>query len=176
MSLLLYEELHNVHTSFWYQQPLTTCIFFVKLQCGCNFLSVIVTERRTSLKKTQLIHINTVQTFVNKRFRTIIDLTLAAQDRRWLRFNLKTTTGCTNPRGTRVRWPATPAGPLDTKQIVTQAKELTANILNSCNSACPLTDSTPRQGQHWWGPELERLRRRVRRPVNRAMNKSAYEN
>ncbi|XP_026328947.1 uncharacterized protein LOC113236935 [Hyposmocoma kahamanoa] len=109
-------------------------------------------------------------------------------DHRWIRFTLQTATKehqpKRNPRKTdrkiyiqklnqNLRGPVKAERLLDTTQIETQVRELTINILNSYNSACPLTNSAPRQGQHWWGPELERLRRKVKRRFNRAMNTCA---
>ncbi|XP_026316721.1 uncharacterized protein LOC113227862 [Hyposmocoma kahamanoa] len=156
----------------------------------------------------QILNKGTTPTFVNKRSRTIIDLTLASDgaanlvhdwhvseeaslsDHRWIRFNLETVIKVQqpkrNPRKTdrkiytdklhqSLEKPVAPGRLLDTAQIEIQVKELTSNILKSYNSACPLSDPAPRQGHQWWGPELERLRRRVRRHFNRAMNTCADE-
>ncbi|XP_026332152.1 uncharacterized protein LOC113239381 [Hyposmocoma kahamanoa] len=150
----------------------------------------------------QILNKGTVPTFVNKRCRTIIDLTLASEgavnlvqdlhvseeasfsDHRWIRFNLETTIKeqqpKRNPRKTdrkiyidklhqSLGEPVAPGRLLDTAQIETQVTELTSNILSSYNSACPLSESAPRQGQHWWGPELERLRRRYVNIKSRAV-------
>ena len=144
-------------------------------------------------------------TFVTRRSRTIIDLTLATEtaanhvsnwhvsqeascsDHRWIRFDLQVSlandTPHRNPRKTDQ--PLYRAGLVDrlgssgipdklagSQHIEQHVKVLTNSIMDSYHSACPLTFPATGgpKGQNWWGPELERLRKKVRRLLNRAMN------
>ncbi|XP_063362820.1 uncharacterized protein LOC134651652 [Cydia amplana] len=147
-------------------------------------------------------------TFVNKRCRTIIDLTLASEevselvmgwhvsqeascsDHRWIRFNLlassDTPTARRNPRKTdRASYRKALGESLDLlpprddlrepAQIEQQVNILTDTLIDSYHKACPLKPParTAITGHQWWGPELERLRRKTRKLFNRAMNTTA---
>ncbi|XP_047990715.1 uncharacterized protein LOC125229817 [Leguminivora glycinivorella] len=146
-------------------------------------------------------------TFVNKRSRTIIDLTLATEeaskfiagwhvskemscsDHRWIRFDIQVETITTvprrNPRKTNrelytLRLSTALAQQGDTHKIEgtavieEQVSIFTNTILECYHQTCPL--STPpatkrnKNKNNWWGPELERLRGKMRRQYNRAMN------
>lgn len=148
-------------------------------------------------------------TFVNRRSRTIIDLTLATEaasrsisdwhvsseascsDHRWIRFDVQVNAvppiPKRNPRKTDRAGYTTrldklldeqicPDRLLGTGQIEIQVDMLTNMIIDSYHTACPLP--TPpeiniNKKTGWWGPELERLRKKVRRLLNRAMNTCA---
>ncbi|KAG7309924.1 hypothetical protein JYU34_004438 [Plutella xylostella] len=56
-----------------------------------------------------------------------------------------------------------------TAAIETNVLSLTTCITTSYEQACPLTSPPTRpRTSHWWGPELERLRRKIRKLFNRA--------
>ncbi|KAI5643674.1 hypothetical protein NE865_04265 [Phthorimaea operculella] len=122
-------------------------------------------------------------TFVTKRCKTIIDLTLATNkardhikdwhvsteascsDHRWIRFkiqvNIPPIPPSRNPRKT------------DTAKYKKLLDQRLAGFLLQ-RETCPLTTTADRPpgDNKWWGPELERLRGKVRKCLNRAMNTS----
>ena len=63
---------------------------------------------------------------------------------------------------------------MNCNDIDTQVSGLTQSMLDSYKTACPETipPNTPGK-QPWWGAELERKRRKVRKALNRAMNTCA---
>lgn len=155
-----------------------------------------------------IINTGSTPTFVNRRSKTIIDLTLATEetskhisnwhvsselscsDHRWIRFDIQVNTLAAvpkrNPRKTdRVQYAVhigqtlqQAEGPpviMGTAEIEKQVRVLTDTIMDCYHQTCPL--STPPTGSgnkaNWWGPELERLRSKMRKQLNRAMNTGA---
>ncbi|RVE41603.1 hypothetical protein evm_013751 [Chilo suppressalis] len=151
-----------------------------------------------------IINTGSEPTFVTRRGRSIIDLTLASRraadlisdwhvspeascsDHRWIRFNIAVQRVTQPPRRipsktnrSQYRRQVTrslrhlQSGSLDeTYKIDETAEELTRVIISSYQTACPLSTPSSNSGasQSWWGPELEKLRKKVRRLFNRAMN------
>ena len=171
----------------------------------CNNRGLALVEY---LFTTNLVLLNTGSepTFVTRRSRTVIDLTLATEkvrhlvagwhvsdeascsDHRWIRYDIQVDIPPTPPRrnprktdkaryrrelGNRLSSITIPARLEDTEQINTYVKSITDILLQCYQAACPLT-SPPEHppGDRWWGPELQRLRKRVRRLLNWAMNTS----
>ncbi|RVE51293.1 hypothetical protein evm_004097 [Chilo suppressalis] len=151
-----------------------------------------------------ILNIGSAPTFVTRRARTIIDLTLATRmganlvsdwkvsmeascsDHRWITFKLAIQTVIPTPRRiprktNKKQYTLQVTQSLqrmqlrdyeDTETIDKTTEELTEAIMSGYRNACPL--STPRTNpsnkNSWWGPELARLRKKVRRLFNRAMN------
>lgn len=149
-----------------------------------------------------LLNTGTEPTFVTRRFRTIIDLTLATgsaaelisdwhvsteascSDHRWIRFNIAVPVTMQSPK----RIPKKTNQKLytnlanrslrlvkadkfeDQAAIEKTVVEVTNIIISSYEAACQPTIPVSRSGNSWWGPELARLRKRVRKLFNRAMN------
>ncbi|XP_061705684.1 uncharacterized protein LOC133516677 [Cydia pomonella] len=157
-----------------------------------------------------LLNTGSEPTFVNRRSRTIIDLTLATEkasrlisgwhvskevscsDHRWIRFDIKVETRAAVPRrnprkmnrdlytvrlSTTLKQLEGPPRIEGTAGIEEQVSILTSTILDCYHQTCPLsTPPTRSRGKNnWWGPELERLRGKMRRQLNRAMNTGADE-
>ncbi|XP_063891534.1 uncharacterized protein LOC135117075 [Helicoverpa armigera] len=115
----------------------------------------------------------------------------SCSDHRWIRFDLQVciqeTPPKRNPRNTdRATYTRTlstklaqlgdPTNYVDTEQIDEQVSYLTQSMIDSYQTACPETayQKTPGK-QPWWGAELERRRKQVRKTLNRAMNTCADE-
>lgn len=155
-----------------------------------------------------VINIGSEPTFINKRSKTIIDLTLATagitgeisewhvsqeascSDHRWIRFDINVSfppqVPRRNPRKTdRTRYKVILGDqlakvgnleePREPDQVDKQVTLLSDTIVKCYHEACPVSAPPPTniKGQPWWGPDLERLRAKVRRLLNRAMNTSA---
>lgn len=114
----------------------------------------------------------------------------SCSDHRWIRFDLQAKANNTppkrNPRNTdkgkysrlvysKLKDACTPCRLEDTAGIENHVAVITTTMIDSYHATCPL--ATPKLlhkgGQPWWGPELERLRGKVRKLLNRAMNTSA---
>lgn len=152
-----------------------------------------------------LINVGSEATYVTKRTRTIIDLTLATKkatelikgwhvsredscsDHRWILFDLDVSIPHTTPRRyprktDKVKFKDALKRRLEETESTSELREpqhieeqvtcLNNSIIDSFHTACPLSSpkTTSIEGQPWWGPELERLRHKLRRCLNRAMN------
>lgn len=112
---------------------------------------------------------------------------LSCSDHRWIRFNLHITTipavPRRNPRKTdrgkygklveeRLNLLELPWRHSNTAEIESHLTNITTILINSYEQTCPLTTATSRSNckHQWWGPQLEKLRRRLRKLFNRAKN------
>ncbi|XP_063533638.1 uncharacterized protein LOC134743937 [Cydia strobilella] len=119
---------------------------------------------------------------------------LSCSDHRWIRYDLTadthTTTTRRNPRRTDIpAYKELLEGKLDnnthtdrpsnTKELEEQVNLLIKNITDSYENTCPLSTLSARgkssNNNSWWGPELDRMRTKMRRLLNRAMNTRAEE-
>ncbi|RVE46703.1 hypothetical protein evm_008623 [Chilo suppressalis] len=151
-----------------------------------------------------ILNIGSAPTFVTRRARTIVDLTLATRmganlvsdwkvsmeascsDHRWITFKLAIQTVIPTPRRiprktNKKQYTLQVTQSLqrmqlrdyeDTETIDKTTEELTEAIMSGYRNACPLSTlrTNPSNKNSWWGPELARLRKKVRRLFNRAMN------
>ncbi|CAH2095675.1 unnamed protein product [Euphydryas editha] len=155
-----------------------------------------------------ILNVGSEPTFVTRRCKTIVDITLATEgvsniisnwhvsreascsDHRWIRFNIEVNTHNPSPRRksrktdpalfktmmeSRVKEVVFPERLVRIDNIEKQVTCVHDAIVTCYHAACPLT--TPPSGkpkaQPWWRPELERLRTKERRYLNRAMNTGA---
>lgn len=142
-------------------------------------------------------------TFVNSRYQTMIDLTLAStkiaksitgwhvskeassSDHRWIRFCLNIETPipkpCRLPRKTdKQKFVSLVTAsinnlhlPLDNLKITDldhHTENITSILISSYEQSCPLTTPRSGKGGHWWCASLEKLRHKLRKLFNRAMN------
>lgn len=152
-----------------------------------------------------ILNVGSEPTFVTKRCKTIIDITLATEevsstisnwhvskeascsDHRWILYDIEVNT--TNPAPRRkphktnpalyktmmessLREETFPERLVGVDNIEKQVTQVHDAIITCYHTACPLTTPPVEKpaAQTWWGPELERLRAKVRRHLNRAMN------
>ncbi|XP_050681184.1 uncharacterized protein LOC126976726 [Leptidea sinapis] len=114
----------------------------------------------------------------------------SCSDHRWIRFNLRLNTKPAlprrNPRKTdRTKYDRLVRNELmaislpddynGTAGIETHVTNITQTLINSYEQTCPLTSTKPNSIDKsvWWGPELDRLRCKVRKLFNRAKNTRA---
>ncbi|CAK1598330.1 unnamed protein product [Parnassius mnemosyne] len=157
-----------------------------------------------------ILNIGSEPTFINKRCRTIIDLTLATEgaaklitgwhvsreascsDHRWICFALQVDIPSTppwrNPRKTdKTKYLNRLTSLLadfegintiaDQSLLEEQVAAVTKAMIDSYHESCPEI-TPPRHAevkQPWWGKELDRKRKKVRKALNRAMNTSMDE-
>ncbi|XP_045458195.1 uncharacterized protein LOC123668504 [Melitaea cinxia] len=112
---------------------------------------------------------------------------VSCSDHRWIKYNLEVTLTSPIPRrnprkmnrgryelltAEKLKGVVLPDNHEGTEDIDNHINQITDCLITSFEQTCPL--SSPRARQfckgHWWGPELEKLRRRVRKLFNRAKN------
>ncbi|CAH2097628.1 unnamed protein product [Euphydryas editha] len=115
---------------------------------------------------------------------------VSCSDHRWIKYNLMVTLTPPEPRRNprkmdRGRYEIQTAQKLKSVQLPDNHEHTTAidnhiNQVTNClitsfEQTCPLSTPKARQfhKKHWWGPELEKLRRKVRKLFNRARNTRA---
>lgn len=116
----------------------------------------------------------------------------SCSDHRWIRFEINAAFSPTvpkrNPRktdrtryrailGERLAWAETLPDPEGPEQIEQQVTDFTNTSIDCYHSTCPLSTPAPTniKGQPWWDPDLDRMRAKIRRLLNRVMNTSADE-
>ncbi|KAI5630940.1 endonuclease-reverse transcriptase domain-containing protein [Phthorimaea operculella] len=114
---------------------------------------------------------------------------ISCSDHRWIIFTLNIMVSSAEPRRIprkmdRVRYRTLTAENLKgiaipryatTAEIDTHNNQITGTLMNCFEQTCPLV--TPRRGtavrNNWWSPDLEKLRRKLRKLFNRAKNTRA---
>ncbi|XP_045453518.1 uncharacterized protein LOC123662762 [Melitaea cinxia] len=112
---------------------------------------------------------------------------VSCSDHRWIKYNLEVTLTSPTPRrnprkmdrgryelltAEKLKGVELPDNHEGTEDIDNHINQITDCLITSFEQTCPLSSSRARQfcKGYWWGPELEKLRRRVRKLFNRAKN------
>ncbi|CAH2088502.1 unnamed protein product [Euphydryas editha] len=115
---------------------------------------------------------------------------VSGSDHRWIKFNLVVTLTPPEPRrnprkmdrgrygiqtAQKLKGVELPDNHEHTTDIDNHINQVTNCLITSFEQTCPLSTPKTRQlyKKHWWGPELEKLRRKVRKLFNKARNTRA---